>query len=47
MTYKEANNISIKDYLNSWESSQPRKREAWMYRSSLTGGQHAKFQGGL
>ena len=48
MTYKEANNISIKDYLNSL-GIQPvtEKRKLRDVPQPLTGGQHAKFQGGL
>ena len=47
MTYKEANNISIKDYLNSLGIQPSRKRKLRHVSQPLTGGQHAKFQGGL
>ncbi|UVS30198.1 hypothetical protein NXW36_01955 [Bacteroides fragilis] len=48
MTYKEANNISIKDYLNSLGIQPVTEKGSYgMYRSPLTGGQHTEFQGGL
>lgn len=47
MTYKEANNISIKDYLNSLGIQPVTEKEATACIAALTGGQHAKFQGGL
>ena len=43
MTYKEANNISIKDYLNSLGIQPVTEKGSYgMYRQPLTGGQHAK-----
>lgn len=47
MTYKEANNISIKDYLNSLGIQPVTEKEVTGCTAALTGGQHAKFQGGL
>lgn len=48
MTYKEANNISIKDYLKLFGNpARHGKRKLRYVPQPLTGGQHAKFQGGL
>lgn len=47
MTYKEANNISIKDYLNFLGIQPVTEKEATGCTAAPTGGQHTKFQGGL